>query len=590
MLDTLLEIGAVLRESKEGLKHHRYVKPAPLPSKDNPVQYWAVRVNEDGSFDFGQRELLEGESQYKGLFYLNFKTSDADSLKKYLMGDVYRTITKTGEDGNFRLGDPGSGAAAFRVNSFLRGEADATLFKSEHLDNFRRSFRTQIEAITDFLRAERNVYLHFDYEGQPWHKLPEFEVLNTQLLSSFFAATSDSHYVIDAALHKTLSGKVHWMPDFGSRNAHKVAQFSRDQALNLIYAIDCSRTAVARAHDLSIVVLPRGDRIEASDIERFFLHQSSIEDGGIETKEGQISAQNTGPTFESDAADELFKFLFGEDCSKSFTQFDCIFCKKEGKVTIDAVEVAGLDRSKLSHIATQIRKMRAEIEEMREREMPPSKKGYRSLSVAGSLKSLVGDMTTAKKKYQSHLFQVLPQIYTGTYFRDPILLPALIEKSEFHLREGNEFFPFLRYDFLFLTRIQIEGDKYLMDIKESQSYKIGLLLGKLARPLRTRINSFDKNYAGLLSRRIGSKADLVALVNELNQKLIMHDCIGFTYATSRAIALELKDFTGRYDKDECAFGFFESYYAPIPKKETATTDAADSDEAPQVLVGSMEEN
>jgi hypothetical protein len=56
-------------------------------------------------------------------------------VKKYVFGDIYRSILKrnkdgsiASEDGNFRLGDPKSGAAGFRVNSFLSGEEDAKKF------------------------------------------------------------------------------------------------------------------------------------------------------------------------------------------------------------------------------------------------------------------------------------------------------------------------------------------------------------------------------------------------------------------------------------------------------------------------------
>jgi hypothetical protein len=81
MLDTLLEIGRTLRTAPEnaGLRHHRYVKSAPKPDEKNPVIFWKVEVAADGTFDFDKRQQIEGESLPKSLFYLNYKTSDADS-------------------------------------------------------------------------------------------------------------------------------------------------------------------------------------------------------------------------------------------------------------------------------------------------------------------------------------------------------------------------------------------------------------------------------------------------------------------------------------------------------------------------------
>ena len=126
-----------------------------------------------------------------------------------------------------------------------------------------------------------------------------------------------------------------------------------------------------------------------------------------------------------------------------------------------------------------------------------------------------------------------------------------------------------------------------MEMKEnSPSYKIGLSLGIMARPLRRKINSFDKNYAGLLSRRITTIADVKALANEINQKLILHEVL---YPNVRdawlALTETVRNFSGTYDKNECAFGFFESYFAPFK----TTTDGADEEseqvsDAPQLAL------
>jgi hypothetical protein len=102
-----------------------------------------------------------------------------------------------------------------------------------------------------------------------------------------------------------------------------------------------------------------------------------------------------------------------------------------------------------------------------------------------------------------------------------------------------------------------------MELKTSKSYKAGLLLGKMAKPLRTKINSFEKNYVGMLSRRISDKRNALNFANFINEKLIMHEA---TYPDVRAASVEFaKTMTeiadNEYLKNECAFGFFESYFA-----------------------------
>jgi hypothetical protein len=51
----------------------------------------------------------------------------------------------------------------------------------------------------------------------------------------------------------------------------------------------------------------------------------------------------------------------------------------------------------------------------------------------------------------------------------------------------------------------------------------------------------------------------------------MHDKAKYTFQTSYDLAQKLKDFKSRYDKEECAFGFFENYFKPIPKKKAESS-------------------
>jgi hypothetical protein len=111
-----------------------------------------------------------------------------------------------------------------------------------------------------------------------------------------------------------------------------------------------------------------------------------------------------------------------------------------------------------------------------------------------------------------------------------------------------------------------------MEITSSESYQIGFMLGEMAKNLSNEINSFEKNYVGNLTRRVGTLSDFIKLKNEIEQKLIMHDKSKFTFQISYDLAQKVKEFISRYDKEECAFGFMESYFKPLPKKVEASTD------------------
>lgn len=106
-----------------------------------------------------------------------------------------------------------------------------------------------------------------------------------------------------------------------------------------------------------------------------------------------------------------------------------------------------------------------------------------------------------------------------------------------------------------------------MNIINSSSYSIGKNLGVMARPFAAwrddcPIKSFEKNYVGNLTRRIAYPDDLVKFSNFLNEKLAIHEKLyKDQQEASRQLAQELKTFGGmRYNKNECALGFFESYF------------------------------
>lgn len=100
------------------------------------------------------------------------------------------------------------------------------------------------------------------------------------------------------------------------------------------------------------------------------------------------------------------------------------------------------------------------------------------------------------------------------------------------------------------------------EMKDSKSYQAGLLLGKMAQPLNRKIASFEKNYVGLLSRRISDKQGLVKFANFINEKLAIHDV---AYPNLKQASVKLAELIAdisdnKYRKNYCAFGFFEGYF------------------------------
>lgn len=670
MLETVLKIGKAFRESPTGLKHHRYVKPCPQDTDKRKILRLSLPVNKDFSFDFnGIKEITDENVIRDKLFYLTFKTSDADGLVKYIFGDIYYSLSKGAEGGYYRVGDKTNKQKAYRVSSFARGLEDFKSLweiydkrpprqgngESFSISPFREQFEKNVVfierlleyqcGIVEFLDLKRNgeattfgellsnekelrqltakrvfsiikqgrgakkifktildiedpqweqiesheeqieklvnystsnLFLHLDFNGKHWYEFAdEFNIINLKMLDDFTERSSQADgYLLKKSLYKTLSSaeKDLQFPYFHSQSRYRSKLFRNiEEVSDLLYAIDYSKTALVRiSHsDIKLIVLPKGKNLTAKHYERFIQQANSLKDEQEqETIIGQANVQ--------DNQEQLFAPLI-ENVAENIIQFDLIFSKKGGQTApdVDMVEISGVEKSHLREISQRISKIKRSLYDKRLSEI---KAGLKPFSITWSFLNILGDSTAGMKKYQSHLYKVLPQIYTGTYYNDLILLPALIEKTEAHIRAGNPDFNFLKYDFYFLTTIQniIPEGGNLMKIQESQSYKIGLLLGELAKQFAAwredcPIKSFEKSYVGTLSRRITTIPDLMRFKTFMEEKLILHERASFTHSVSASLSEEIKALESssseKYDRHKCAFGFFESYFAPVAGKE-----------------------
>lgn len=155
-LDTILQIGKVLRSSENNLKYFKYVEPCPKGKDGNWPVCITIPVKDDFSFDWEGINITP-ENQRENLFYMKFKTSDSDGLVKYVFGDIYyekkAKIKKDGsidisESGYYRLDNPEHKNAAYRQSSFYRGLNDfKDIVKSdkETSSSILKKFHTELE-------------------------------------------------------------------------------------------------------------------------------------------------------------------------------------------------------------------------------------------------------------------------------------------------------------------------------------------------------------------------------------------------------------------------------------------------------------
>ncbi len=125
----------------------------------------------------------------------------------------------------------------------------------------------------------------------------------------------------------------------------------------------------------------------------------------------------------------------------------------------------------------------------------------------------------------------------------------------------------LKFHLIFLFRIQnTEIDKY-MQIIRSESYRIGYLLGDMAKKLSIDHYSFERTHLANLSRNITTLTEFVKFKNSIEQKLLKYRKTHFIHSAAYELTQLLKEFSEEYDKDTCAFGFLEAYFKPFSRKK-----------------------
>ncbi len=420
------------------------------------------------------------------------------------------------------------------------------------------------------------IFIHFDFgSNKHWYNFKEeFMIIKSAIFQGFAQEIQinknmqTKEFVLNKTLYKTLcsgdSKNDIQFPSFNSDNKFKSRSFSKNEIDDLFYAINYSETGLINVFgtDIKIIVLPHGENLVGQDYIDFLENRN-------EQHVINANINNEEP---------LFIGIENED-EQNITSFDFIFSKRGGLSSpdVDLLELSGIEKSTLKATKDRIRKIAREVHLRKIAEINTTK-NLLWPTISRAYINILGNPQKDKSgkvnfkvnpRYNTHILKVLPKIYTQNYKTDPILLPALIRNVEFSIREGDSKFIFLKYDIEFLLKIQNTKIDKFMELAESNSFKIGALLGSLAKNFsgkNTPINSFEKNYVGNLSRRIGTLEDFVKLKNDIEQKLIMHEKTQFTFSTSNELSQLLKEFKGRYDKEACAFGFFDSYFKPNKKQ------------------------
>lgn len=412
-----------------------------------------------------------------------------------------------------------------------------------------------------------SIFLHFSYEDvcghtKNWYDFSKtLELVTRKMLKEYVAETKGGLVLNKNLWHTICSGDKKndiQFPNFDLNNRYKTRSFTESELEDLFYGVAYAKKGkMISGSDYKLIVLPFGKNLKADDLKLF-----------IEKKnESSIILSN-------EYSDDLISSALGS--SSTFTSFDFIFTKNGGtKPDTDLIEISNITRSNLNRVDSRNQTIAQKVYAERNNVIKVDK----PLSICKSLTNLLGNVQldsagkvkiTASEKYKSHILKVLPLIYKGDYHNDPSLLHSFVSNVESAIRVGGGMFWYviLKYDLMFIFSIQNNKQNKFMEITNSSSFKLGVKIGKMAKPLKKAIGSFEKNYVGLLSRRVSTKDDCVRFVTDISQKLVMHESAWSTMCADVCDDLaNLPDV--EYDKDELSFGFLDGYfkYEPTDKKK-----------------------
>lgn len=579
-LETVIKIGKFYRQDKNAWKYHEQINhvmkdvEALAKNKDkdgNPITttFYQVPVIDKGDeffFDFDNKTEILDEDKRKSLYYLNFKANKKDTFKKYLVGDlVYSCYTdknnKIIEGGNYRLKGQWEGD---KKSSFWRSNELIENIDNQFVLKFRKEFQRKIAQIEIFLSSQKSVVLHFDIDGSSWLKQENIvNAIDNIITQDLITKISDENVVLKKTLYKTIAGEENPLsPNFSKKALFKNKLFTMDEVVSLLYVKKAAEptSPQVRFGNIGIIALPHSDQLSPESVVAFFERDKKDIEEEIRKEDDIVEVT------ENDDSDLFFTDLVNNDFDDA-VKFDIVFTSipaSPAGVFADLIEISNVEKSLLKHINENVRKKATEMANRANSDFPNAKKPFR-FHIKTSFLKILGDVTKDKKKFNSHLLKVLPQIYTDNYYDDPLLLSAFLEKVEYNIREGNQSFSTLQYDLYFLMNIQKNNP--LMKITESNSYALGKNLGIMARQFAAwrddcPIKSFEKSYVGNLSRRTSSIEELVKFAAFINEKLVMHERLYFEVKNAYQELIDtIKNFgSEKYSKYNCSLGFFTSYY------------------------------
>jgi hypothetical protein len=576
MIDTVLNLARLVKESKEAISCHLFSSKCPYGSGNSKFQemyfFQEIRVTKSYKFVPSGTE----KDSFLGAYSIFYRNSSADtgSPSEYIFGDIKVEKKENEIKGNFifDLTDKNPDS-----NSFMLAEEN--LFKGQVIEHdvirkFRKAFKDQIDIIKDIIKntpftdKQKYLFIHFNFgdfdifnnpKNAHWYEfegaLEYMDQMKLQSLTKVFDETPYGLVLNNSFIGSLCSGddkNDEQSPEFSYANRYKCFTIPKKD-VGLLYYIEgvssCCEISIPKCSPYMLRILPKGN-ISYKDFKSFIDNMPKYiteEDNKEEKAESVIQ--------EAKLEKEWLEDAFNPP-PPNIISFDFIFFMKGGTTSpnVDMLEINNVQRSQLLKLMTKIKDIRRSL---------ITETGWYPDSLWKCFHSILTITEDAKNqpRYKAHMLKVLPKIFKDNYYTDPALLGYMIEKILYNIRNDKPYiFKKLFINFTFLTLIQKEGRTRMMSLKTSKSAELGRLAARIVFSLSTVKKSVEKRFVGFLSRRVLNIESVVKLLNMCRSQAMLHKDELKIDTKSFPKAMELVEELGdTYDKEAFMAGFLSEY-------------------------------
>lgn len=350
--------------------------------------------------------------------------------------------------------------------------------------------------------------------------------------------------------------KISQTPNFNFENSYKSLYLTEEIINNLIYSVHfhnaLSKTIIG---NYKLVYIPNYDELTYEVLDECLTNRNETIKEIIKNKDkiSKIASEQD--------IDYLLNFGFQSLNDKESIFFDLIF-QQEGQANVDLSIIKNYSLKNLEKLNNKIQYAKKESG----CNFYNLKKCFSSFFTISLPKS--DKKNEHKGQYDSKISYWILQIFQNKYYKNNYLNGMLIKKIEFIFRneqENNIEYEYKKVlnEYKFLKFMEKNGMEKEMKILDSESYKLGIMLGVLSqvwqedrKNLKRKVEIFN----GLISRKIKTFGDVINRLNEVQEMLERNGSWYDKLNATKEYNDSITNFGEKFNKDNFIMGYFYGLY------------------------------